>query len=352
MNSVAKYVRRTTRALEQQGAAAKLHVRTWAEARRALQRLESARGPTDPKVVQAANDYAVEVLGWKGYAPWLQVYAAVAREFRAGWLPDNYYAAVVAPKVNGEYRRLSRLRGCNRILFGGMGFPDLGYSVNGVFYDAEFRPVPWEGVGAYLAGSAERIVFKADASSLGLGVRFLDTAALEPEALRRLGNGVVQSRVVQHEFFDRFMPSSVATLRLATVIGDDGRPSVRAAYLRFGRSADSHVLADDQVRVAADLSTGELAPEGFLSNWAPVDRHPDTAQAFAGHAIPNMAGCVATVLDLHARSPQARCVSWDLVVDAEGEVRVLEWEGGVVSFAEATQGPCFADLGWDRLHLS
>lgn len=352
MNTLARFVSRKTKTLERQGASAKLHVRAWSEARKGLQKVEGARGKTDPGLIRRANDYAVEVLGWKGYAPWLHLYAAIAGEFREGWLPDNYYAAVVVPKVNGEYRRLSRLRGCNRTLFGGVGFPDLGYSVNGVFYDSDFQPVPWEEVGALLASRTEVAVFKADSSSLGRGVRFIDTASADVEGLRGLGNGVLQKRVVQNAFFDRFMPSSVATVRCASVIGDGGQPSVRACYLRFGRSADSHVLADDQVRVAVDIGDGRLAREGFLSDWTPVDRHPDTGQVFEGHAIPHIEKCVSTVLELHSRSPHARCVSWDLVVDDEGEVQVLEWEGGVVSFAEATQGPCFADLGWDRLHLA
>lgn len=350
MNAIARYVTKRTRTLEQQGSAAKLHVRAWAQARKALQKLEIVRGRTDPKVIQAGNDYAADVLGWKGYAPWLHVYSAVQGGFREGWLPDNYYASVIVPKVNGEYRRLSRLRSCNRILFNSDAFPDLGYSVNGIFYDADFKPVAWDRVGDFLRDRAQAVVFKADASSLGLGVRFIDTAARDTEALRRLGNGVVQSRVVQHPFFDKFMPSSVATVRFATVIDDGGQPSVRACYVRFGRSKDSHVRADDQVRIAVDPSDGRLSGEGFLSDWTPVDRHPDSGQGFEGQVIPHLDRCVATVLDLHARSPQARCVSWDLVVDAEGEARVLEWENGVVSFAEATQGPCFADLGWDRLH--
>ena len=351
MNTLAKLVTRRTKALGQQGLAAKLHVRKWAEARKAIQSLERDRGRIDPKIIKRGNDYATEVLGWKGYAPWLHVYSAVAGEFREGWLPENYYYNVVMPKVNGEYRHLSRLRGCNRILFGGEAFPDLGYAVNGIFYDRDFQPVAWERIRPYLAEQAETVVFKADSSGWGHGIHFLESVAIDPDAVKRLGNGVIQKRIVQNEFFDRFMPSSVATIRFGTVIGNDGRPSVRAGYLRFGRSAHSHVIASNQVRIAVDLTDGRLASEGFLSDWTPVDRHPDTGQVFDGHAIPHMDKCIATVLNLHARSPQARCVSWDVVVDNKGDVQVLEWEGGVVSFAEATQGPCFADLGWDRLHL-
>jgi hypothetical protein len=49
--------------------------------------------------------------------------------------------------------------------------------------------------------------------------------------------------------------------------------------------------------------------------------------------------------------PYARCVGWDLTVDSDEQVMVMEWnaEHNDVKFSEATQGPCFADLDWQRL---
>jgi hypothetical protein len=146
------------------------------------------------------------------------------------------------------------------------------------------------------------------------------------------------------------MPNSVATLRIATAIDDQGKATVRGCYLRFGRAADSHVVASHQVRVPTEVRTGRLSSEGFLADWSPVDRHPDTGRTFEGHQIPGFADCIATVLKLHAAVPHTRCVSWDVTVDDAERVRVMEWEGAVISFVEATQGPCFADLGWDKLH--
>jgi hypothetical protein len=59
---------------------------------------------------------------------------------------------------------------------------------------------------------------------------------------------------------------------------------------------------------------------------------------------------VAT-LRCHARTPLVRCIGWDMTVDHEGGVQILEWNGGHrnIKFTEATQGPCFADLGWTKL---
>ena len=52
--------------------------------------------------------------------------------------------------------------------------------------------------------------------------------------------------------------------------------------------------------------------------------------------------------------PFARSVGWDVVVDSDDEVRVLEWNAGHndIKFSEATQGPCFSDMGWETLWRS
>lgn len=60
--------------------------------------------------------------------------------------------------------------------------------------------------------------------------------------------------------------------------------------------------------------------------------------------------CVLTVTKLHKKAPYARCIGWDVTVDGDENVRLLEWnpEHNGIKFSEATQGPCFADLGWER----
>ena len=49
--------------------------------------------------------------------------------------------------------------------------------------------------------------------------------------------------------------------------------------------------------------------------------------------------------------PYARCIGWDVTVDSEEKVNLMEWNGehNDIKFAEATQGPCFLGLGWEEL---
>jgi hypothetical protein len=71
---------------------------------------------------------------------------------------------------------------------------------------------------------------------------------------------------------------------------------------------------------------------------------------FAGKTIPAFTQCLHTVLGHHERVPFVRCIGWDITVDSEEEVRILEWNGyhNSIILAEALQGPCFKGLGWER----
>jgi len=300
----------------------------------------------------SCDQYAIEVLGNKKFAPWLYVYSAVNGKFREGWISDNYYGDFVVPKLKGLYGDASELNALQSILFASNSFPDLLYSINGIFFDRSFSVVQPHDVEKVLFKDRNRIVFKRDSSMQGRGIHFLNNidgkTDLNPKAL---GNGVFQRSIDQHLFFQRFHSNSVATIRMTTVTDDSGDASLRACYLRFGTGNDSHVKSASHVRVPVDLITGELGSLGYDTNWLTLDAHPNSRVAFAGEKIPNFDACREKVLMLHSKVPFVRCIGWDVTVDQTEQPVIMEWNGAHndIKFSEATQGPCFADLGWERL---
>ena len=100
------------------------------------------------------------------------------------------------------------------------------------------------------------------------------------------------------------------------------------------------------------MKNGMLYDEGYLANWKIIDQHPDSKIPFSNKVIPNYKECVDLVLKLHKKIPMVRSVGWDVIVDQEDHPLVMEWNGysNDIKFSEATQGPCFKDLGWDNLH--
>jgi len=320
-------------------------------AKKTLKSIESVKGKTDSKMIRLSDEYAGDVLGWKGYAPWLYVYSAVAETFKEGWIPDNYYGRIVVPSLKGDYGKIANLKALTSKIFNEDAFPDLVYYTNGLFFSRDYEVLQPEKVKDLVFRNSDKIVFKSDNSVRGFGISFFEKASFDVIKIKKLGNGVIQGYINQHSFFKEFMPNSVATLRVTTTVSKMGDCTVRACFLRIGRSVDTHINSESRILIPINLKTGELYDQGFMPNWSTTDRHPDTGISFANKRIPNFASCISIALDLHKLLPLAQCIGWDMIVDENDNVKIMEWNGSHngIKFSEATQGPCFSDLGWEIL---
>lgn len=324
------------------------HIRA---ARAKLATLEAADGPLDAATRRQCDVYAVEVLGHAKFAPWLHVYARVAGRYKDGWIADNFYDECVLPHTSGAYGELSGMRSLNRVLFDAPEFPDRASLINGMVVGRDGTVIAPKDLTEALFGADDRVIFKSDATQSGVGITVLDRKSFDPAEIGRLGSGLFQTFIRQHELFERLGNCpAVATLRLTTAADDLGRITLRGAYVRFGQGRRDYLVSSEEVNAPADLATGELSDTGYLPSWLRIDRHPQSDLRFAGHAVPNYHDCVQVALRCHARIPYVRCIGWDIGIDREGGVHILEWNGGHngIKFTEATQGPCFADLGWHR----
>lgn len=326
------------------------HARHAEQATLILKQLNSIGKQLRPADVKLCEEYATEVFRGKRFTPWLLVYCAVSGAFKEGWIPDNYYGEKVIPVIKGQHGKVSTLKSMSQILFCSPSFPDLGSQVNGLLFDNQYRCISFENARSLFFQSNRNVIFKSDGTARGEGIHLLDRDSFDTSTVELLGNGVFQRQVLQHPVFDAFAQASVATIRLTTVADDKGEISLRAAYLRLGTGSDTHVRSQSHVRVCLDMATGSLNEQGVLANWRECSLHPTTGEPFGGKRIPAFAEAISTVVALHQHIPFVRCVGWDVAVDAEEKVQVLEWNGdhNDIKFSEAVQGPCFTGLGWER----
>lgn len=318
----------------------------------ALLKIESWNGKTNKTLLRQSNEYSIEVLGSKKYAPWLYVYSAISNEFKEGWIPDNYYGKVVIPALKNNYGELSNLRALQGLIFQNDGFPDLFYRINGLWLDHELKVRQAHQIEDYLKGKNTKIIIKADGSSQGRGIQILEGKNFDFSKISISGNFVIQDYISQHPFFDDFSNTSVATLRITSFIDTNGEVSIRGAYLRIGRQSDSFVKSKTAIKIGVDIHSGELHKNGYTPEWILITKHPDTNTDFKYKTIPLFEECVRTVKRLHSKVPFARVIGWDLVVDENDKIKVMEWNGSHndIKFSEAVQGPIFEGLGFEKLH--
>jgi len=318
-----------------------------------LSSLKEEKGDFPIELKKKADEYAQEVLGWKGFAPWLYVYSHFTGQFKEGWIPDNFYGRVVIPKTQGDYGKVSMLKPLTNRLFEKNISPDLGYFINGTWFDANYSQIPETNILKIFFADTDTVIIKLDTTYQGKGIYVLTRANFNISKLNKLDDFVIQRFIKQHEFFNSYTPDSVGTIRLTTVVEINGPISLRAAYLRLGRSTDTHVQSINHIRIPIDMIDGKLYELGYLPNWHQIKTYPDSKTTFSNKEIPNFETCVNLVLGLHKKMPMVKAIGWDVVIDNQNQPIVMEWNGysNDIKFSEATQGPCFKDLNWDKIKL-
>jgi hypothetical protein len=137
------------------------------EALRYLRSIESQNGRLEKSTKARCREYAGDVFKSRVYSPWLYVYAAMAGEFREGWIPDNYYGHVVVPELKGQYGYISRLKPLNNVFFGSEHFPDVLSFVNNAFYSPCVGLIADKDVREFLFQDNQNVVMKLDNSLTG-----------------------------------------------------------------------------------------------------------------------------------------------------------------------------------------
>ena len=320
------------------------------EALRAVAVIEGSVGrKLSNRSKRIADDYAESVLGSRRYAPWLYVYTLVRGEFRSGWIPDNFFGRQVYQRINKPLFIATMFKSFSNVILRTDALPDLAYYIDGVIYDRDLSPISIAMLRDIVGQSSEGVYIKRDGSTRGRGVAKVQCKDLGEDLLREIGNCVIQSAIIQHPFFDQIITGSVATVRVTTVKNGDGRVGVRASYLRLGRKNTAWVMSANSVRVAVVGDDGELDSCGYTQDWRQWLCHPDTGFSFSGHCLPNFSKVAETCVALHERVPHFTIIGWDVSVDRQERVRLIEWNGGHcdIKFSEATTGPCFTGLNWE-----
>jgi len=253
------------------------HKRSKKRTYKILKKIEGHKGKTNPKLIKLCNEYAQDILGDKRHAYWLHVYTALQGRFIEGWIPDDYYKKEVVPILNGDYGEIADRNFVLPYIFNDVESLDLAYTINGRFCSKENKIIPPKDLSLYLFNDNEKIVHKVENSKQGKGVSILNKNTFDTTlfASNHHENGVFKKFIKQHSFFNAFSKNSVATIRVTTTSDENGKISARAAYIRFGRENDSHVISKSAVSVPVDIETGQLFAKGYI-NWQETYKHPDS----------------------------------------------------------------------------
>ena len=176
---------------------------------------------------------------------------------------------------------------------------------------------------AFLQGRGDIICKPVDGSS-GQGIfkctpeDYADPDALY-DRLKAAGIGIVEDKVIQHAAIAALCPTSVNTIRVATLLGDK-QEGIVYAYIRIGNGKVMDNVDCGGMAAPVDLETGRISGVGANKAGEVYEVHPMTGARIPGTQIPYWDEVKAMCLSAMHVVPQVRFVAWDVAITPEGPV--------------------------------
>ena len=293
---------------------------------------------------------------WKKYTrvspKWAWYYASRNGIMDPRYIPNTLIYTVIDQHFNN--RKVGY--GFNDKNYYSLLFPDIRQpsvivrNIGGLFVDASYNLVGLNTVLSLISVQAEVICKPSLESGSGRSIHFWRPEEDMDEIERFLCNKketdyIIQKIIEQHEDLRKVHSSSVNTLRIVSLLMQDG-VYILSSNLRMGVNSGRV----DNV-TAGGISCG-INDDGSLKKFATsyysgekYDRHPQ-GQLFEGQIVPSYDKAVALVKKAHPLIPHFRLVSWDIAIDKEGEPVLIEanMRKGGINLNQFNNGPLFGDL--------
>ena len=175
----------------------------------------------------------------------------------------------------------------------------------------------------FLQGRGDIICKPVDGSS-GQGIfkctpeEYADAPALYAR-LKAAGIGIVEDKVIQHEDIAALCPTSVNTIRVATLLGDK-KEGIVYAYIRIGNGKVMDNVDCGGMAAPVDLESGVISSVGANKAGEAYEIHPMTGKRIPGTKIPYWEEAKKMCLEAMHAVPQVRFVAWDVAITPDGPV--------------------------------
>ena len=167
------------------------------------------------------------------------------------------------------------------------------------------------------------VLFKPLEGSSGVGIvkfekkDWQDDLPAFLEKLRGMGEGLLEELLIQHPTMAAMCPTSVNTVRIATLLGDK-QEGIVYAFLRIGNGKVMDNVDQGGMAARVDLASGKLLTVAADKAGNVYEKHPMTDTPIIGFTIPYFEEAKAMCLEAMRKVPQVRFVAWDVAITADG----------------------------------
>ena len=167
------------------------------------------------------------------------------------------------------------------------------------------------------------VLYKPLEGSSGVGIVKFEKKDWEndiPAFLKKvqdMGAGLLEELLIQHPDMARLCPTSVNTVRIATLLGDK-QEGIVYAFLRIGNGKVMDNVDQGGMAARVDLASGRLLTVAADKAGNVFDKHPITGTPIIGFTIPYFEEAKQMCLTAMHKVPQVRFVAWDVAITADG----------------------------------
>lgn len=134
---------------------------------------------------------------------------------------------------------------------------------------------------------------------------------------------LIEEVATQNDTISSLHPHSVNTIRMVTIIADNGKPYVATAVIRIG--ANKKVVDNFNaggVCAMIDLKTGRICSPAVNSEGIIYNLHPTTKVKLENFQIPMWKEIQSLVLKAAMVVPEIRLVGWDICLSKNGPILI------------------------------
>ena len=217
-----------------------------------------------------------------------------------------------------------------------------------LWYDEDHKIITLEKAQQIVGAESALFVKAATQSYGGMGVQYIHGEDMVQQFMQTIktmrGDIVVQRPIRQHAVYAKLNESSVNTLRLFSVLSEEG-VKIYSAFVRMGVN-DAKV---DNVKVGG-IACGvdkdqRLVDTAYRLTGEAFTSHPNSGLVFEGYQIVGYDKAKALVEKAHPMIPYFKMVAWDIVIDEQGEAVMLEanFAKGGIAIHQLFGGPMFGE---------
>ena len=167
-------------------------------------------------------------------------------------------------------------------------------------------------------------IFKPLEGSSGQGIeKYTEKDWQDLPAFREMlienGPAILEEIVIQHPEMAKMCPTSVNTIRIATLIGEK-QQGIVYAFLRIGNGKVMDNVDCGGMAARVDLESGKLLTVGADKQGNTFDTHPMTGTPIIGFTVPYFEEAKKMCLEAMQVVPQVRFVAWDVAITEKGPV--------------------------------